>query len=148
MHALVIYKNGGPVAGPLPVSMFVGSTGTLALDVFTSGLGVGDLCLNIGGIPPAATTVVMLVSEFSAGGTGPLFGIAPSPLTEAIIMTPPTAGNLFHFPVAGSPFASGPISFPAGTFTPFAGMLWEALAIAYNPTTGFFTTSPIKPIPW
>lgn len=101
----------------------------------SQGMGIGDLELNITGIPPQATNVVLIASYLPAPGglgTGPFLGVYPDAVTWVLITFPVTAGNPFHFPVTASPYAAGPLRFPPGSVSALAGITVEAAALAYG----------------
>lgn len=147
-YALVISRSGGPSASPLPVAVRVVPAAAFTLDAFTSGGGTGDLCLSITGVPAGTANVILLVSSLSAGGNGPFLGLEITPLLVDILSLPPAPFSILHFPAAANPYGPGPISFPAGTFSALAGLIFEARALAYSLPVAITALSPIRALAW
>lgn len=130
---------------------FVDPVATFNLTATTTGGGVGDVALDIANVPPLTSNVLLLISAtpaFAGLGTGPAFGLVPDSLFFATLFEPVQNFSVLHFPAAFSPFAAGPLAFPAGTITGVNGQTWEATALAYNPVMGLVGQTNFQALVW
>lgn len=111
----------------------------------------GSATLTIGGIPAGAGSGLTLLSAASSAplGQGALWGLTADPLTFTLVLAAPTpsAGSPVHW-LAGIPgvFPSVPLVLPAGSMTPLAGQVWDALAVVLTPTG--FVASIVDRVAW
>jgi hypothetical protein len=117
----------------------------------TSGNGVGDLFIRIGGAPSNADFVLLALSATPAPqgiGTGPVVGLVPDALFSSIIAVPPSPQNLLHYPVGSDPYANGPLQVPSCTLTSLAGQTWEMCAVAWKAGVGIVSQSEVVQLAW
>lgn len=132
------------------------SSGIFDLTASTSGGGVGDLQYALSNVPPGATEGYTLVSTTPVAtfgiefGEGPLAGLWPDPVTFGIITSPAQSGDLFHYPIPGTPgtFPSSAIILPPGSASFFAGQTWEVAAVALGPGGTILGISAPKQLAW
>ncbi|HYC77388.1 MAG TPA: right-handed parallel beta-helix repeat-containing protein [Planctomycetota bacterium] len=110
-------------------------------DLFTSGGGVGDLVVT-----PVPTTCgaaaggvigYTLLTFTTPGpvGSGPMFGIVPDAITLFFLQTPLAAGNPLAFVALPGLYPNGgPLSFPAGTMSGFAGLSMDGVEVVLSGT--------------
>jgi hypothetical protein len=107
--------------------------------------------LQFANIPPNAVsglTLISLTPTFPAS-SGPVFGIWPDPLVWNIAFTPPTPGGLFAW-TANLPglFPTVPLVLPAGTMTPFSGMTWDFVGLAFGPGQNLLGATNVAQVTW
>ncbi|HYC77387.1 MAG TPA: LamG-like jellyroll fold domain-containing protein [Planctomycetota bacterium] len=110
-------------------------------DLFSTGGGVGDLVVTpvptACGAAAAAVLGYTLLSFNTAGavGTGPLFGITPDAITFFFLSTALAPGNPLAFVVSPGLYPNaGPLGFPAGTMSAFAGFSMDGVMVFIGPT--------------
>jgi hypothetical protein len=93
-------------------------------------------------------TLVSLTPTFPAA-SGPVFGIWPDPLVWDIAFTPPTPGGIFAW-TANLPslFPTVPLVLPSGTMTPFSGMTWDFVGLAFGPGQNLLGATNVAQVTW
>lgn len=117
----------------------------------TSGNGVGDLFIRIGGAPSNAEFVLLALSATPAPqgiGTGPVVGLVIDALFSSVIAVPPSPQNRLHYPVGSDPYANGPLQVPSCTLTSLAGQTWEMCAVAWKAGVGIVSQSEVVQLAW
>jgi hypothetical protein len=107
--------------------------------------GVGDATVTMTNVPAGTVEGYTLLAEAATGpfASGPLFGLAPTPLTITLLGSPAVGGSLFHWtwPATGyfpdTPFSVGPGSLPP------AILPIDAVGIAVGPG---FTLQGVTPL--
>lgn len=118
----------------------------------TSVAGTGSAQVIVANVPPGTLegwTFFSTTTTTPVGG-GAIFGITPDAATFAIFTLAPVAqpGNVLHWtPPAPGLFPAIPFTLPAGAMTPFAGQVWDFLAIAIG-GAGLTPTFNVSRVAW
>ena len=127
----------------------LGPSGAFELELSTYGWGVGDLLIDLHGIPPGTTEGFTLFSFATTQtvGAGNLFGLQPDFYTLQGLLSPPAPTGLFHWVTPFLPgfFPAAPFSLPAGSLETLSGTSVDGVGIALGPAFGFLgATAPVR----